>query len=73
MRVHTRHVRQAKLCGSGLRTWLIHKGYTRAQIRDYFLNGMPIDELEKHDDPFAHRVLEAVRAEAERKEGLTGG
>lgn len=66
MRITIQHVRKAGLCARGYVQWARSKGFTRDQIRDHLKNGMPIEEAEALNDPFANRVIAVAKAEAAR-------
>jgi hypothetical protein len=60
--VRMRHVRQAGLCASGLRTWCAH--FDRATLRTFCRDGLPIEWVESLDDAYAQQLAAIARAEA---------
>lgn len=61
VKVHVRHVRQARLCTGGMRAWLkLHGIEPMEMIRD----GIAAERLEATGDHFALKVCELARAEA---------
>lgn len=59
--VHVRHMRQAKLCMSGTRTWFAARAWPWA---DFLANGRPAQDFIDTKDPLALRPVEAARKEA---------
>lgn len=59
-RIYTRHIRQAKLCMGGTRTWWKDNGL---DWNDFVKNGIPGEKLLATGDPLARRPVEAARAE----------
>lgn len=59
-RVFMRHIRQAKLCAGGTRTWWKNNGL---DWNDFLKNGIPGEALLATGDPLAQRPVEAARAE----------
>lgn len=59
-RVFMRHIRRAKLCAGGTRTWWKDNGL---DWNDFLKNGIPGEKLLETGDPFAQRVVEIARAE----------
>lgn len=58
--VFMRHIRQAKLCAGGTRTWWKDNGL---DWTDFLKNGIPGEKLLATGDPLARRPVEAARAE----------
>lgn len=59
-RIFMRHIRQAKLCSGGTRTWWRDNGLNWS---DFLVNGIEGEALLATGDPLAMRVVEAARAE----------
>lgn len=59
--VTVRHLRAAKLCAGGARTWFAQHGLSWDRFVD---PGIPAAELEATGDAFALRVAEIARKEA---------
>lgn len=58
VRVH--HMREARLCMSGVRDWFSEKGYDWSDFLD---NGILAEKLESHDDVIADQVCAIARKE----------
>jgi hypothetical protein len=61
MRVHMRHVRQARYCSAGWRVWMARH---ELDLHNFMHNGIAIEQLEAIDDHFAHTVCKLARVEA---------
>jgi hypothetical protein len=59
-RVFMRHIRQAKLCSGGTRTWWKDNGL---DWNDFLKNGIPGEVLLATGDPLAERPVQAARVE----------
>jgi len=55
------HVRAEMLCTRGMRTWLIHHGFS---VDDFVTNGLPAEALEATGDALGIRVAQRARREA---------
>lgn len=55
-----RHIRLAKLCMAGSRTWFKARGW---DWQDFLENGIPAEALLETGDPIVLRVVEAAREE----------
>jgi len=60
VRVHMRHIRQARLCAHGARTWWKHNGLSWS---DFLSNGIDSEVLLKTGDPRAATVVKMAREE----------
>lgn len=52
----------AGLCATGFVRWAKSRGIPRAEIRKILADGIPLEKLERINDPFACRVCEYVKA-----------
>jgi hypothetical protein len=59
--VHMRHVRQAKLCSSGMRTWAEAHGFNALH---FIRHGIEAEKLEATGDYYGIQVAQFARAEA---------
>lgn len=62
LRVHMRHIRAARICARGARTWFPRQGLDYA---DFLANGIPADVLTDTGDPLALRAVEQARIESD--------
>lgn len=62
LRVHMRHIRAAKICARGARTWFPRQGF---DYQDFLANGIPADVLSATGDPLALRAVEQARIESD--------
>jgi hypothetical protein len=58
-----RHVRAARFCAAGMRTWLERHGFNAMQ---FFREGLTVEQLEATGDHFAVVVCAIAKAEAAR-------
>jgi hypothetical protein len=61
--VQMRHIREAKLCCSGMRAWFARHDL---DVLDFIRNGIPAERLEATGDHFALTVCKLARAQAAR-------
>jgi hypothetical protein len=59
--VHMRHIREAKLCSSGMRAWFARH---ELDVLDFIRHGIALERLEATGDHFALTVCAIARAEA---------
>lgn len=59
--VKMEHVRAARLCSAGARTWLAHHGIA---LERFLREGVPAEELEATGDAFALYVVALARSRA---------
>lgn len=61
--IFPRHLRQAKICNDGGRQWFAIRGWSWAVFVE---RGRPLKDFRETGCPFAARVCEAAREEANR-------
>ena len=65
-RIHMRHVRQLRgrgvTCAPGIRAWCAQHG---VDLRVLASEGLPVEVAQRIGGPFAERLLEIVRKEAQ--------
>lgn len=61
--IFVRHIRACGICTTGARRFLIDNGMTRAEVQDFFNNGMSIEKFEKMfgHDAMAQQVIERAK------------
>lgn len=59
-RIYMRHIRQAKLCASGVRFWWREKGL---DWNDFLENGISETDLAATKDAHAYRVIAVAKAD----------
>jgi len=60
-RLHIRHLRQAKLCMKGGRSWFALRGWSWI---DFVAEGRPLSDFVATGDPLALRAVAAAEKEA---------
>lgn len=60
--LHVRHIRLARLCMNGTRTWFERHGWSWP---DFVSNGRPIKDFEDTGCPLAARAVVFAKAEAD--------
>jgi hypothetical protein len=60
LQVYMRHLRAAKICARGARTWFPKQGFP---YQDFLDNGISAELLTATGDPFALRAVEQARIE----------
>lgn len=73
MIVKIEHVIATGGCGVGMKNYMLSRGFSKNEVRNFFKNGMLISEFDKHfsDDPRCKSVIE--RALADGKKEKTDG
>jgi hypothetical protein len=62
--VHMRHIREARLCSSGMRAWFtLHE----IDVLDFIRHGIAVERLEATGDHFALKVAAIARAEGAKR------
>jgi len=57
-----RHIRACRICAGGAREWWKRHGL---DWNDFLVHGIPVELLEATGDPFALKVVNKVREEAD--------